>query len=241
MKHTFKSLNINHCQLNNSQIDIWQFALHTEFSEAQTILTPQEIARANRFYFAHHRRRFIIARATMRLILARYLDIIPHQLTFKENTYGKPELPDLSAIQFNISHSGDLALLAVGCTTPLGIDLEFFSGRPYTGIANNMFSITENQSLNNITPSLKPLTFFHIWSQKEALIKACGLGLSYPTQSFDVPIQHSSNSIVKDTLHNIDWMMQSFMPAIGCSAALCYHPAIKNIYYHTIENIEHLV
>lgn len=236
MKDTFKALNPNDCTLQNSRIDIWQYPLHTAFPEAQSLLNPDESARAQRYYFAKHQRRFTIARAMLRLILARYCSTPAHELVFGENQYGKPQLLSAPEVQFNLSHSGDMALLAIGCKHPMGVDLEFFAARPYEGIGGQMFSAAENKALMTTHDALKPLAFFHIWAQKEALIKACGLGLSYPTQQFDVPALPSTNQPVLDTQHNQTWQMVSFQPHVTCSAALCYNPEVSDIRYRVIRD-----
>lgn len=223
-----------HYALNKTHIDIWQYPLSIEPSWALSLLSEDERQRANQFYFERHRRRFIVARAIMRTILARYIDRHPKNLVFQYNDYGKPSLHDLSQIQFNISHSQELALLAVGKTTPLGIDLEFYADRPYQGIGEHSFSIQENQQLQATPLLLQPLVFFHTWSQKEAFIKACGMGLSYQTQTFTVPALPPTNQTIFDVRHQCHWQLQSFMPAIGCCAALCYDPVIQSFMYHTL-------
>lgn len=235
MKDSFKSLNPDDCVLKNTRIDIWQYPLHTEFAEARALLNPDELTRAERYHFAKHRRRFTIARAMQRLILARYSSTSASELKFTQNKHGKPMLLNTLGLHFNLSHSGDMALLAIGCDYPLGVDLEFFAARPYEGIGSHMFSSAENQALKDTPDALKPLAFFHIWAQKEALIKACGLGLSYPTQAFDVPALPSTHQAVFDSLHAQTWQMVSFQPRVTCNAALCYHSAVSEIRYIALE------
>lgn len=222
--------------LKKHEIDIWSFSLKGDCPIATAQLDLEEQQRADRFYFKHHQQRFRNAHGILRLILARYLDESPKALTFTKGKYGKPELCNDPALQFNLSHSGDHALLAVGLIHPLGIDLEQFSARPYLGIGEQLFSKRENLALRSADPRLTCLTFFNIWSQKEAFIKASGLGLTYPTDQFDVPILSSTPQIIPDNLHQRSWKILSFMPRIACSAALCYDPSIDIIHYHTISN-----
>lgn len=235
MKNTFNTLDLDDCILRPTRIDIWQYPLHTEFAQAKSLLNPDELKRAERYHFSRHQRRFTIARAMLRLILARYCSENARELVFDQNPQGKPLLVNEPRLHFNLSHSGDLALLAVGYDYPLGVDLEFFSARPYQGIGSHMFSDAENQALTALPRALKPLAFFHIWAQKEALIKACGLGLSYPTQQFDVPALPSTNHPVFDSLHEQTWQMVSFQPKMRCCAALCYHSKVTEIRYRAIE------
>ncbi|MDP3561255.1 MAG: 4'-phosphopantetheinyl transferase superfamily protein [Legionellaceae bacterium] len=233
----FTHLDIEACSLLQNRVDIWQYPLHTLWHEALDLLSKSEVERAQRYYFDRHRRRFIVARATLRLILSRYIEnTTPKDLEFVENEYGKPQLAHYPYLHFNISHSADLALLAIGKDYPVGIDLEFFSARPYAGIGSQMFSTTENQAFQQLAKHIQPLSFFHIWAQKEAFIKACGLGLSYPTQQFDVPHLPVTDLKIQDNLHNKRWHMVSFMPKVACSAAVCYHPQINEVRYISIEN-----
>lgn len=220
--------------LATQRIDLWQYPLETLWPSAESLLNSEELHRAQRYYFARHRRRFTIARALLRLILARYLQLSPHDLEFTTNEYGKPALLHTSQIQFNLSHSRDLALLAIGQQYPLGVDLEFFSGRPFQGISHMMFSPQEIQAYAAIRPSMRSLAFFHVWAQKEAFIKACGMGLSYPTQTFDVPVSFSENCDIVDVRHAVSWRMRSFMPKMACYAALCHHPVIQTVRYRAL-------
>ena len=233
MKPIFKKLESAEYILQNKRIDIWQYPLHTQFVGAEELLHEDELVRARRFHFTRHQRRFTVGRAMLRRILARYLHLSPLELVFSYNQHGKPQLDNDPSLQFNLSHSGDLALLAIGKHFSLGVDVEYFSARPYEGIGKNLFSPMENKGLHQTSAMLKPLAFFHIWSQKEAFIKACGLGLAYPTQQFDVAILPPTNQPCIDTLHQQPWQITSFMPQVACNAALCHHPDIEEIHYFT--------
>ena len=240
MKATFKTLQLSDTSIDQNRIDIWEYPLDTLFQGAADLLNEEESQRAKRYHFLKHQRRFTIARATLRIILAQYLQKKPKDIGFSYNDHGKPQV-DHSPLQFNLSHSEDLALLAIGKQWPIGIDLEFFSARPYEGIGKHLFSPTENKHLQQTHHLLKPLVFFHIWAQKEAFIKACGLGLSYPTEQFDVPILSNKTALIADNLHQNTWKILSFMPQAACSAALCYHPDIHDIRYGRLESIESIL
>ncbi|MFI4919320.1 MAG: 4'-phosphopantetheinyl transferase superfamily protein, partial [Legionellales bacterium] len=108
---------------------------------------------------------------------------------------------------------------------------EHYSARPYEGIATLLFSAQELTEFKQVPPYLKPAVFFHVWAQKEAFIKACGLGLSYPTKDFSVPTTLPTQQSVFDSRHNLTWQLRSFMPKIACSGAVCYHPNVKEIRY----------
>lgn len=231
----FIPLNSEQCVLHESRIDLWQFSLEQELHVADSFLNAEEKARASRFYFDKHRRRFATARTAVRIILARYLNTAPQDLEFTYNPQGKPSVVNTQKLQFNLSHSKDLALLAVGKQFPIGVDIEHYSARPYEGIAANLFSKKELAELQKAPPSLKAALFFHIWSQKEAFIKINGLGLSYPTQEFSVPTTFPTKQLVEDPLYNTTWQLRSFMPKIACSGALCHHPTVREIRHGIIQ------
>lgn len=226
--------------LNANRIDVWQYALDMPWKEAFIGLDLKEQHRAQRYHFQRHQRRFTIGRAILRLILSRYLQCDPKQIVFKENTYGKPELLDpMLPIHFNLSHSRELALLAIGHTHSLGIDLEYFSSRPLTGMSQMMFSTNELHHFSQVISNNRVLSFFHIWAQKEALIKANGMGLSYPLKDFSVSHLPPTHQTIFDPVDQRHWQMHSFMPTIACCAALCYHPTIQNLRYTVLGNQDH--
>lgn len=227
-------------QLLTNQIDIWQFSLVSEPEQAFALLNEEEQIRARRFHFDRHQRRFIVARAMMRTILARYLNTSPAELEFLFNKQGKPYLIHALQPEFNLSHSKDTALLAVGCSKPLGIDLEFFSARPYEDIGAQLFSADEMTALRRLPSRLKALGFFHIWAQKEAFIKACGLGLSYPTMDFTVPVLPTSNLQIEDKLNKCNRQLISFMPFLACSAALCHDPMVTTVHKYYADPLSFL-
>lgn len=222
-------------KLLSNRIDIWQYSLKIEPIWVPFVLNQTEHNRANRFYFQKHKRRFSVARAMMRFILGQYLQLKPEEIVFDYSPYGKPQVLD-ATLQFNLSHSQDTAILAVGKEYPLGVDIEFFSKRHYERIAEHSFSIDEFKQFLNVPYYLKPLTFFHLWAQKEAFIKACGLGLSYPTQKINLPSNCPSDELIEDPLTATTWRILSFTPQLGSCASLCCHPKVTKI-CHTIVDI----
>lgn len=234
----FIPLDHQDCTLLSTRIDIWKYPLNRAFHGAKSLLDADQQKRADRFHFLKHQRRFITAHAFVRIILAKYLNVKPTQLTFTYNAHGKPALSSHPFLQFNLTHSHDLALLAVGLHSPMGIDVEFFSPRPYAGIGSHIFSPQEMHDLNALPKSLKPLGFFNLWTQKEALIKACGLGLSYPTKDFDVPVLPSFKERIQDTLHKKTWQMLSFTPQPASHAALCCDETIHQVRYTALNDLK---
>ncbi len=212
--------------LDPIRIDVWYFSLCDGLNEAHAYLNREEQARAKRFYFARHRRRFSIARALMRQILACYLHLPAHVLCFDYARWGKPFLNTTIPIVFNLSHSQDSALLAVGSHEALGVDIECLSQRPYLDLACELFSPNEINHLKSFKPSEQASAFFNIWVQKEAFVKAIGQGLGYPTQQFDVSLNPDQPITVYDSVHGGTWQIFTLMPKPQTYTALCCHPSI---------------
>lgn len=238
----FNRLLKNDYQLHTHRVDVIQFPLSQIPLWTKSLLDDDEQQRASRFYFPKHQRRFTVARAVLKAILGKYLQQNPHSLAFQYNLHGKPSVTNSHALQFNLSHSCDLALLAIGKTNPLGIDVEFFSDRPYDNIANQMFSPAEVSPFLLLESALKPFSFFHVWAQKEAFIKSLGIGLSYPTQSFTVPIWPNGLPVfIQDSLTNQNWKLLSFMPKIAACASICVNPMVEQFNFIQLETIDDLL
>ena len=179
--------------LSAGDVHIWQIALSGYQRSIHTLrswLSPDEIQRAERFHFDRHRESFIVAHAAMRQILARYVNVAPLRLAFLFGEQGKPELVSECGgghIRFNLSHSGNFALLAVAEGLTLGVDIERvnteFAGQE---IAQRFFSSHEVMTLGAVAADARADAFFSCWTRKEAFIKALGGGLSIPLDSFDV-------------------------------------------------------
>lgn len=177
-------------QLKNHEIDVWtiELALTAEQTEQQfSLLDKEERLRANRYHSSIHRERFIAAHAALRNILSGYLGITPESVNFAYSEHKKPYLPDHPSLQFNLSHSHDLALIGCALNHKIGIDLEKIGTDFNHNVAKRFFSPQENSRLENLQGKAQIQEFYRLWAHKEALIKAIGKGIAaFPLQSFSV-------------------------------------------------------
>lgn len=179
-------------RLEDSEIHIWCVDLDdgaTTEESNMALLSSDERVRANRLRFPALRRRFVAGRAAQRRILADYLDADPGGLRFRYGPFGKPCLESAWAkgIAFNATHSGSAMLVAIGRCKEIGVDLEKIRSEPtFVGLVARYFSDREQRILESLPRQRLAAAFFSIWTQKEALMKAMGSGLSMPLHSFDV-------------------------------------------------------
>jgi 4'-phosphopantetheinyl transferase len=176
-----------------ARIDLWTWPLDAprrEMAALEAVLSADERRRGASFVFAEDRRRYIVGRARLRQVLARYVGLAPEALRFCYGVHGKPALtPTRSAPCFNLSHSGGLAALAIaGCE--VGVDIE--EVRPVDdAVAERFFSAGENAALRGLRGADWRDAFYRCWTRKEAVVKALGKGLSLRLASFDVSVAPS--------------------------------------------------
>lgn len=174
-------------------LHLWAFALAGSGAATAAdaeLLSPDEALRAERFRFERDRGRFIAGRATLRRVLASYLDADPRSLSFSYGPAGKPEIAGPQAtdkLTFNLSNSADWALLGVTRGRCLGVDLERIPDtEDLAAVAQRFFAAEEAAALAAYDPPLYAEAFCAIWTRKEALLKAFGAGLSLPLDGFCV-------------------------------------------------------
>ena len=213
------------------QVDIWRARLDLPTDSLKTLeatLSADEIQRADRFHFQGHKDRFIAAHGCLRDILARYHHWEPAQLDFSANDHGKPALSTDSSerkMDFNLSHSDDFALVAVTWERKVGVDLERIrQGVSAQVIAQQYFSKSEVAELLGLPSEQREIGFFNCWTRKEAYIKAQGLGLSLPLESFDVSLGPNEPVILRatrpDPQEAARWTLLSLEVSPGYAAAL---------------------
>ncbi|MCC6191126.1 MAG: 4'-phosphopantetheinyl transferase superfamily protein [Anaerolineales bacterium] len=175
------------------QVDVWLVDLslgRAALAAAEAALTADENERARKFVFAEGARRYRAGRGQLRQILAAYLRTAPAALRFSYSAQGKPFLAEPSAaLQFNITHSHEIAVVAVAEAAAVGTDVEHDARRiDVDEIAGRFFAQGEAAELNSLPAAERPRAFLRCWTRKEAILKAHGGGLGVPLDSFDVSL-----------------------------------------------------
>ncbi|HMF07371.1 MAG TPA: 4'-phosphopantetheinyl transferase superfamily protein [Methylocella sp.] len=154
-----------------------------------TTLSEAEKDRADRFLRTEDRALFVMTRGSLRFLLGKATGIAAGAIAFAEAPFGKPYLSDLQGPQFNVSHSGSIALIGLSESRPIGVDIERMR---VTGdelnVAQRFFSAAEYCALLSQEKDAMVSTFYKIWTCKEAALKACGEGISNHLKHFSVEV-----------------------------------------------------
>jgi 4'-phosphopantetheinyl transferase len=213
------------------QVHVWTLDLRLPQSiltHLADCLSPDELERAGRFRFEHLRDRFIGARGFLRLLLAAYLDQPSEKLVFECGPAGKPHLVSPThepPVHFNLSHSDDMALLAVCCSAPVGIDIERVRELDAAAdLVRRFFSPREAEAFCSLPGSQQAQAFFNLWTRKEALLKATGEGIAHSLNSVEVGFQPGEPVAIHTLPQSFgragDWMLAELPVPEGFVAAL---------------------
>jgi 4'-phosphopantetheinyl transferase len=193
----------------------------------QTVLSTAELLRAQTF--KQRQLQFIAMRAFVRLCLSRYTLSAPHTLTLVTEPNGKPQLANAPLpIVFNLSHSQNMAILAVGMDHAVGVDIEITSRRrSQQSIAERYFHPTETARFKQLSNTEQCKYFFQLWTLKEAFLKATGEGISggLDKMAFNLHSEDNQNGSIQVMLapelktNAKDWQFyQTFAAADYCVA-----------------------
>ena len=183
--------------LQDNIIDVWLCQLNTiqdKNSQFFAQLSVEEKTRAERFKFSVHRDRFIASHGFVRSVLANYLNIDADEIVYLKGEQGKPYLSpspncDTKSLQFNLSHTQDIAVLAVTKNSEVGIDIEHNDRKTdWKGICKRFFTVPEQDTLFSLAKEQQEIAFFDLWTRKEAYMKVLGTGLSLSPTEFTLTV-----------------------------------------------------
>jgi 4'-phosphopantetheinyl transferase len=214
-------------------VHVWRVALDAQHDADGHLhdLAADERTRVARFYSREHGRRYAVAHATLRRVLAWYTGAPARSFRFDVGAHGKPSLPKRDdalqvPLHFNLSHSADIALIAVSLSSPVGVDVEWW--RPqvqHRAVAERFFSEGERRVLAALEEETAVVRgFFSAWSRKEAYLKATGDGITRGLHHFDVSLDADAPAeLLADRLDasaTARWVMANIDVAPRYSAAL---------------------
>jgi 4'-phosphopantetheinyl transferase len=189
--------------LEENELQLWRIEVDDAIGilpAYYSLLSPEESDRASRRRKGQLRDQFVLARACLRILLGHRLLVTPHQVPIYENSYGKPETPVMNGrgISYSVAHSQGTILIALCCEGAVGVDIEHLDRvTDIMEIAQMSFTPTEIMKLAALEePCDRSLAFYRCWTQKEAVIKADGRGVSLSLSAFEVPIHSAQSSPV---------------------------------------------
>lgn len=165
--------------LSEADVHLWQGSISQIVSLVNPAqLSEAEIAKAAKLKNPQMQTQFLAAHWMTRLVLSKYLQTVPTEIGIFQSATGKPDI-DGTRIKFNRSHSGDRIVLAITLGTPVGVDIEAIANRSQmAGIVKRWFEPQEQEEFSRSPNSQRQAFFYSRWTEKEAVLKAWGLGLS---------------------------------------------------------------
>jgi 4'-phosphopantetheinyl transferase len=229
--------------LEAGEVHIWTTQSNpqdTSLASLHSLLSPSEVAAANRFVFDHSRKAYVFAHGVLRQILGGYVDLSPEEIRFEQTRFGKPFLAgphDQARVRFNMSHSGDAVLVAITRDRHIGADIERIRPLDFAGIVNSHFTAQECAFIRNQPTEKQQNAFFTCWTRKEAFIKAVGKGLSIPLNTFDVCIpsgQTGRKLTAPNEAPDVEsWWLTDVIVPLGYAGAIAIEGRLVEVVYKT--------
>jgi 4'-phosphopantetheinyl transferase len=187
---------VDRARPDDRMVTVWRIKLDPDDRTAETLrghLAPDELERLARLHRPEVGRRWLVSRGALREILAAELGTSPPSVRLELGPHGRPGLdPEAHGtdLDFNLSHSGDVALMATGRGLHLGVDVERLRrARDPLRVANRYFSAAEVEAVRAFPQADRPAAFLRYWTAKEALAKGLGLGLQAPIGQLELAAQ----------------------------------------------------
>ncbi len=206
--------------------DVWGIAFDDcllTLAELCERLSVDECERVERYRIDKPKRQFAICRAALRGILADYLGIPSHEVRFQIGASGKPIMANNPAIHFNVTHSGNFALVAIAARR-VGIDIEVLREvSNMDGLVERFFGHEEKETYRNLVEPQRSRGFFRAWTCKEALMKAVGTGLQHVDRCVvELDPTRPPRAIRFDELPEVPlkWSLATWEPHPGYLAAI---------------------
>jgi 4'-phosphopantetheinyl transferase len=164
-------------ELAPDEVHLWETSLAVDDDELARILdllSPVDRWAADEFSHVPARRQYIVSRGMLRQLLSGYIGVAPQEIQFTIEGAGKPVLAGERAVDFNLTHSGDLTLLGVA-RRPLGVDMEHLREMPRAiELAKRYYSPAQHEEIAATPDDTRSRKFLGMWVRREAYAKALG-------------------------------------------------------------------
>ena len=201
--------------LSSGELHLWQVSTDitpTEFEEFKSVLVEKELTKVPFFKFKQAQDSYITSQGALRILLAGYLGITPKLVKLGQRRKGKPYSIDDERLYFNMSHSGNLTVLAFSYDSEVGIDIEQIRPLPdLDEMINKNFTTSEIKFII-AKPEEKISRFFRFWTVKESYLKAIGEGMRLTPDNLEFIIENNSvrQLSVKGIFDQQDWNFREF-------------------------------
>lgn len=171
-------------------VDVWMCGLARAPDEVRALaasLSAAEAARTARFGRDDLRERYVVGRATLRALLGARLGCAPAEVVIGRGERGRPYAVDAGGLDFNVSHTAGVALIAVANDVRIGVDIERGDRQlNVDGVARKFMAPDEQRRLGALAQDARRRALLRLWTCKEAMSKATGDGLSAPFREIGI-------------------------------------------------------
>ena len=210
--------------LREDEVHLWITPLTTPPEKLfyfESVVSADEKERARRFRNIRDRKRYLIARGSLRRLLGYYVVGEPDRLRFTYDAFGKPSLDGQTSeavLNFSVSHSEDQALFGFARERRIGVDLEYVRADiDVLGLAKRYFSPDEFRQLRRLPANEQREAFYCAWTRKEAYLKACGESLSFGLERVEVSFSPAEPPRIRAVagVPNVSaaWILKHLSPA----------------------------
>ena len=217
-------------ELHDDECHVWWATLTHCAAWHTRLLNPTETARLRSYRRPADRDRFTVGVALTRLVLGAQLGVAPEAVPIDRTcarcgaAHGRPHLATSAAIDFSVSHSGDVIALAItaseagGAGKRVGLDVELMDATTASEApVDVVLSAAEHLSYRALDAAARPAAFYRYWVRKEAVLKATGDGLA-------VPMTHLTMSAPDQPPRLTAWQGRPDFPALVSMHDLAARP-----------------
>ena len=170
-------------------------------------------------------------------ILSYYLQRDISRIEINYTEFGKPFIPQ-SEFKFNVSNSFNYLLVGISQNNEIGVDIEKIRNNiDYTKLVTRYFTENEKKAFNNFNEKIRKEIFFEWWTIKESLIKATGLGMHLPLNSFEVPL-NADEPVIQIKYHSIQhrYHYRKLLLSDDLKSSICLTKAVNKIKFYTFHD-----
>ena len=221
-------------------VEVYAVNIHQPINNGQKLqmlsyISESQRHRYERFYFEDDKKRFLYGNVLSRYFVGKKLNQAGETIEFDSNPFGKPYVKGFPFIHFNISHSGEWVVFAIG-NSEVGVDIEQIKPTDMQ-VARRFFTQNEYKTITATREEERLKAFYLIWTMKESYIKYLGKGLSIQLDSFEAVKTPTGFTVAGSETEIAIWQSETLS---GYMLSLC-HTADDEFLGMQILEIEKLI